>query len=177
MLLTRVALVCCLVASSNALALSCRIPDCACLPSEFTAFAVVDANGRYVLSDARWSDGGVAVFDAGETFENLEAGAFAFLSDDPNQRFVMGGRSFFEDGGTRLGFEVALFPLGDGGTTASCGVNVASTSAWRRALEQGTCASLAPRAPCGEGPSRGCSTAGGLSVLAMLALAARRRRR
>lgn len=174
MLLTRVALVCSLVVSVNAQALSCRIPECSCLPSEFTAFAVVDSSGRYVLSDARWSDGGVAVFDAGETFENLKAGAF--LSNDPNQSFVMGGRSFFEDGGTRLGFEVALFPLGDGGTTASCGVNVASTSAWRRALEQGTCATLAPRAPCGEGPPRGCSTAGGLSLLAMLVLAVRHRR-
>jgi len=175
MLLTRVALVCSLVVSMNALASICIIPECACLPSEFTAFGVLDSNGRYVFSDARWSDGGVATFDAGESFENLHGGKFA--SNDPNQSFVLGGRSVFEDGGTRLGFELTVFPLGDGGTTASCGVNVASTSAWRSALEQGTCATIAPRPPCGEGPSRGCSTAGGLSVLALVAFAARRRRR
>lgn len=175
MLFTRVALVCSLVVSVNALALSCRIPDCACLPSEFTAFGVLDSNGRYVFSDAQWSDGGLAVIDAGEDLVDLNGGRF--VSNDPNQSFVLGGRSFFDDGGTRLGFGVTTFPLGDGGTTASCGVNVASTSAWRSALEQGTCATIAPRPPCGEGPSRGCSTAGGLSVLALVAFAARRRRR
>lgn len=175
MFVTRLALVCALGLSANALALSCSIPDCSCLPSEFTAFAVLDSNGRFVFSDVRWSDGGVAVIDAGENIGNRDARAF--VSSDPNQRFVVGGRSVFEDGGTRLGIEVSGFPLGDGGTTASCGLNVASTPAWRSALEQGTCTTIAPRPPCGEGPSRGCSTASGLSVVAMFAFVAARRRR
>jgi hypothetical protein len=167
----RLVLLCALAFSCDALARTCLIPNCACLPSEFTGFAVLDSSNRYVFSDLRWSDGGVAVIDPSEAFE-LEPRATQRVP--PGNRFLVGGRAFFEDGGTRLGLEFNAYLVGDGGETVSCGVNVAPTAVWRTALEQGTCAALAPRAPCGEGPPRGCSTTGGFALAAAALLVVRR---
>ncbi len=167
---TRFLLACLLVLSTSASATTCLAPNCACLPSEFTGFVVLDSSNRYVFSDLRWSDGGVAVIDPSEAFELEPA---ATQRGPPGNRFLVGGRAFFEDGGTRLGIEFNAYLVGDGGETVSCGVNVASTAAWRRALEQGTCAALATRS-CGDTPS-GCSATGGVALAAAALLVVRRR--
>ena len=167
----RLVLLCALAVSCNAFARSCRVPDCSCLPSEFTGFVVLDSSGRYVFSDLRWSDGGVAVIDPTEVFEK-EPRATQLVP--PGQKFLVGGRAFFEDAGARLGIEMNTYLLGDGGSTASCGDNVASTTVWRTALEQGTCTALATKAPCGAGPAQGCSTTGGFALAAAALLVARR---
>lgn len=163
----RLVLLCALTLSYNAFALSCRVPDCSCRPSEFTGFVVLDSSGRYVFSDLRWRDGGAAVIDPSEVFE-LEPRATQLVP--PGPRFLVGGRTVFEDAGTRLGIEMNTYLLSDGGDTATCGVNVAPTETWRAALQQGTCAALAPQSPCGNGPPRGCSTTGGFVLAAAAVL-------
>ncbi|MBM4782927.1 MAG: hypothetical protein GQE15_35055 [Archangiaceae bacterium] len=167
----RLVLLCALAVSSNAVALTCRVPACSCLPSEFTGFVVLESNGRYTFSDLRWSDGGTAVIDPTEVFEQ-EPRATQLVP--PGQRFLVGGRATFEDAGARASIEMNAYLLGDGGSIATCGVNVAPTDTWRAALVQGTCAALAPQSPCGNGPPRGCSTTGGFALAAAAVLAVRR---
>jgi len=169
----RLAILCSVLSlSAPALAL-CRFPDCSCPPSEFTALAVYRGDGQASLFETRWADGGVAVLDAGEPLEVSFGPGLQRGEPTLGAHLLVGGALIFEDGGRPLGVGVTAFAIDDAGTTITCNGVTVSTSVWRNALVQGSCATLAPEPPCNDTP-RSCSTTGGFALAAAALLVVRR---
>lgn len=135
---------------------------CECRPSEFTALGVLHGDGGLTLHDVRWRDGGVGDVDAGSFFVSQPYPVAPL--DVP---VVIGSEHV--DSVLALG----AWPLTDAGLVA-CQGGTYSLAAWRDALATGSCVELTP--PRG-GPCRDtgrCSTTAGISLLAIIALLARR---
>lgn len=140
----------------------CTANQCTCFRADFTAVGVLHHDGSLTLGDARWADGGVAAVDAGTYYSTSP------WLDVPLETQVVIGAEF-----STSVLPLEAWPLTDAGLVA-CQGGTYSLAAWRDALATGSCVELTP--PRG-GPCRDtgrCSTTGGLSVLAIIALLARR---